>query len=177
VILLLIALGIFVPMLLEARVSERNERVQRARGGIEPPDDVYKMMRVAYPGAFLAMLAEGTWRGHAIGGLLISGIVVFVFAKALKWWAIGALGRFWTFRVIVIPGVSLVTTGPYRLLRHPNYVAVVGELVGAALMTAAAITGPLATAGFSVLLSKRIAVEARALRRATAASHLQPRQS
>jgi methyltransferase len=177
VMLIAIAVVIFVPMLLEARVSARNERVQRARGGVEPPDDVYKMMRLAYPGAFLAMLAEAMLQGHAAGPTLIAGALVFVFAKALKWWAIGALGRFWTFRVIVIPGASLVTTGPYRLLRHPNYIAVVGELVGVAMMTAAAITGPLATAGFSVLLSKRIAVETRALRGATAASHLQPRQS
>ena len=51
-------------------------------------------------------------------------------AKALKWWAILTLGRFWTFRVIVVPGATLVAGGPYRWLRHPNYVGVIGELVG-----------------------------------------------
>ena len=46
--------------------------------------------------------------------------------------------------MIVVPGDPLVASGPYRYLRHPNYVGVVGELVGAALMTRALITGPLA---------------------------------
>jgi methyltransferase len=173
--LILIALAIFIPMLLEARRAAANEQVQRALGGIEPADDVYKMMRVAYPATFLAMIVEGALRRPAAGILLAAGAAVFVFAKALKWWAILTLGGFWTFRVIVVPGESLVVTGPYRWLRHPNYLAVVGELVGTALMTAAAITGPLATAGFCVLLSKRISIEDRALGRTAAASRLHPR--
>ena len=53
---------VFVPMLVEARRADRNERVQRARGGIEPPGDVYDVMRIAYPAVFLAMIAEGAWR-------------------------------------------------------------------------------------------------------------------
>ena len=56
-------------------------------------------------------------------------------------------GACWTFRVIVVPGTTLVASGPYRFMRHPNYVAVVGELVGVALMTGARVTGPLATLG------------------------------
>jgi len=98
---------------------------------------------------------------------VIAGATVFVLAKAFKWWAILTLGPFWTFRVIVVPGVTLVATGPYRWLRHPNYVGVVGELAGAALMTGALVTGPIAAAGFLFLLSKRIAVESRMLESAT----------
>ena len=62
--------------------------------------------------------------------MLVSGLVVFVVAKALKLWAIRSLGERWTFRVFVLPGSRLVTDGPYRWVRHPNYIAVVGELVG-----------------------------------------------
>jgi methyltransferase len=150
-------------MLIEARRAARNERAQLKRGGVEPPDDVYKMMRVAYPACFLAMLVEGAWRGMPPLAVLTTGATLFVLAKALKWWAILTLGPFWTFRVIVVPGVPLVVRGPYRWLRHPNYVGVVGELAGAALMTGALVTGPIATAGFLILLSKRIAVESRML--------------
>jgi methyltransferase len=121
------------------------------------------MMRVAYPACFLAMLVEGAWRGMPPLAVLTTGATLFVLAKALKWWAILTLGPFWTFRVIVVPGVPLVVRGPYRWLRHPNYVGVVGELAGAALMTGALVTGPIATAGFLILLSKRIAVESRML--------------
>jgi methyltransferase len=161
--LIAIFLVIFVPMLVEARRAAVNERAQLARGGLEPPDDVYKMMRVAYPACFLAMLVEGLWRDAPPLGVLLAGATLFVLGKSIKWWAILTLGPFWTFRVIVVPGATLVTTGPYRWVRHPNYVGVVGELVGAALMTGAIVTGPLATAGFIFLLSKRIAVESRML--------------
>src|SRR6185503_10224668 len=59
----LVAALVYVPMLVEARRASRNERAQRARGGIEPPGDVYRLMRLVYPGAFLLMLAEGAIRG------------------------------------------------------------------------------------------------------------------
>jgi methyltransferase len=152
---------VFVPMLLEAWLAARNERAQRARGGIEPPGDVYRIMRVAYPVAFAAMIAESAWDpAHAWWS---AGLVVFVAAKALKWWAIATLGSAWTFRVIVRPDVPLVAAGPYRLLRHPNYVAVAGELVGVALLCGARVSGPLMTLMFCGLMLKRIAVEDRAL--------------
>ena len=158
-----LAIVIFGSMLLEARRASRNERLQRARGGIEPEDDVYSLMRAAYPAAFAAMLAEGLARGAAAPVLVAAGAITFAVAKALKWWAIRSLGSSWTFRVIAVPGSPLVAKGPYRMLRHPNYVAVAGELIGVALMTGAAVAGPAGTATFGALLLKRIAVEERAL--------------
>jgi methyltransferase len=156
---------VFGMMLIEARRAARNERRQRARGGVVPAEDapVYKMMQVAYPGAFASMLAELVVRGGPSAGVFTLGVAVFGAAKALKWWAIRELGPFWTFRVIVIPGVPLVNGGPYRYVRHPNYLGVLGELVGAALMTGAVTSGPIATAAFTALMARRIAVEQRAL--------------
>ena len=159
----LVLIAVFIPMLVEARRASLNERALRARGAIEPPGDVYKMMRVAYPAAFLAMIAEGFFRGRPAAPALTSGVLLFGAAKALKWWAILTLGPFWTFRVIVVPGAPLVTGGPYRYLRHPNYVAVAGELAAVALMTGAVVTGPLGIVGFAALMLKRVAVEERAL--------------
>ena len=66
----------------------------------------------------------------------------------------------------MLPGAPLVTTGPYAFIHHPNYVAVVGELIGMALMMHAAVTGPLMTLFFMELLRRRIAAEERALGRA-----------
>jgi methyltransferase len=153
-------------MLVEARRAAANERAQRLRGGIEPSDDVYQLMQIAYPGIFVAMLAEGALRGVNVGGWFVAGLAIFAAAKMLKWWAIAALGPLWTFRVIVVPGARLVAAGPYRWLRHPNYVGVIGELAGVALMTGAPLTGVAGIATFSWLLVRRIAVEERALREA-----------
>jgi methyltransferase len=161
------ALLIFVPMVAEATRAARNEAAQRARGGIEPPGDVFNIMRIAYPATFFALLVEGFIRGGLRGappaGRIAGGLACFAAAKALKWWAILSLGPFWTFRVIVVPGASLVRHGPYRVLRHPNYVGVALELIGAAMMTGAAVCGPLGIVLFSVLLQRRITVENRAL--------------
>jgi len=152
---------VFLPMLAEAWLAARNEHAQRARGGIEPPGDVYRLMRVAYPLSFAAMIAEGAWDpSHAWWA---AGLAVFVAAKALKWWAVAALGPAWTFRVIVRPDAPLVTSGPYRFVRHPNYVGVAGELAGVALMCGARVFGPLMTLIFCALMLKRMAVEDRAL--------------
>jgi methyltransferase len=120
-------------------------------------------MQVAYPAVFAAMIAEGAFRGGASTPFVSAGLALFAAAKALKWWAVAALGPCWTFRVIVVPGAPLVSSGPYAYLRHPNYVAVAGELVSVALMTGAVIMGPVGTAVFGALMVMRIRVEARAL--------------
>ena len=157
---------LFGTMLVEARRASANERGQRARGGIEPAGDVYRLMRVAHPGAFLLMLIEGALRASPSFTVVLLGALLFVAAKLLKWWAILSLGAFWTFRVIVVPGARLVVAGPYRWLRHPNYVGVIGELAGVALMTGAWLSGVAGIATFGWLLVRRLAVEEEALREA-----------
>jgi methyltransferase len=158
----LIAIGLLVfgPMLIEAARASTNERRQLARGGVEAADDAFQTMRIVYPASFLAMLAEGAVRGIAPQQWTVAaGALVFVAAKAIKWAAILALGRAWTFRVIVVPGDARIAAGPYRYVRHPNYLGVVGEFVGVALMTRAAFTGVACTIVFGTLLARRIAVE------------------
>ena len=80
-----------------------------------------------------------------------------------------ALGERWTFRVLVLPGVPLVGTGPYRYVSHPNYLAVVGELVGMAALMGATWSALPVWAGFGWLLARRIRVEERALGAASVA--------
>jgi methyltransferase len=86
-----------------------------------------------------------------------------VLSKSLKAWAIASLGYRWTYRVFVLPGAPLVSHGPYAFLRHPNYVAVLGELVSMALLVGARLTGPVSLLFFGFLLRRRIAAEERAL--------------
>jgi len=163
---LLLFAVVFGTMLVEARRASANERGQRARGGVEPAQDVYRTMRVVYPGAFLMMFVEGALRPSPPFFVVLLGALIFAVAKLLKWWAILSLGPFWTFRVIVVPGARLVAAGPYRWLRHPNYVGVMGELIGVALMTDAILSGVAGIATFGWLLVRRISVEEEALREA-----------
>jgi methyltransferase len=159
----IVFIAAFVPMLAEAARSRRNERALRRSGAIEPKEDVYPLMQVAYPACFAAMVAECFVRERTAGVSFAAGAVVFALAKALKYWAIASLGPRWTFRVLVLPGAPLVASGPYRWLRHPNYVGVAGELVGASLMAAAPIAGVASVVVFGGLMLARIRVEERAL--------------
>ena len=162
--LILTALLVFGLMVVEAVHASRNERAQRAKGGIEPADDVYSVMRFAYPGVFAAMIAESALRTRSPKvEWLAGGLALFLVAKAFKWWAIASLGSSWTFRVIVVPGMTIVRSGPYRFLKHPNYVAVVGEIVAVWMMTGARVTGPLSVLFFGTLIWRRVAIENRAL--------------
>jgi methyltransferase len=157
------AVIIYLTMIVEAVRARTNERAQFSRGGIEPPGDVYGAMQVVYPASFAVMVLEGFTRGAAPAPMVFAGATVFAFGKALKWWAIAALGPVWTFRVVVVPDMPLVAAGPYRFLRHPNYLGVLGELVGTFLFTGALVSGPIAIAAFGLLLLKRIRIEDRCL--------------
>jgi len=149
----------------EAALSAFNERQLRAQGAIEPEGDVISTMRWAYPLSFVAMGVEGALTGPAPRELMMYGLALFGVAKALKLWAISSLGSRWSFRVLVLPGAPLVTSGPYRFLSHPNYLAVAGEIASVALIVWAPITGVLATIGFGWLMLKRIRIENIALER------------
>ena len=150
-------------MAAEWRVSIQHDARLSEMGATDPPEPQYWMLAVAYPAAFLLMGVEAWWRHAGIGGAFVSGALLFIAAKALKYWAIGSLGVRWTFRVRVLRGAPLVATGPYRYIPHPNYVAVAGELVAAALMMGAFVAGPVMTFVFCVLMWRRIRFEERAL--------------
>ncbi len=96
----------------------------------------------------------------ALGWPMLGAVVA---AQALRWWCITTLGRQWNTRVVVLPGAGRVTAGPYRFLRHPNYVAVVVEGIALPLVHTAWITALVFTALNAVLLRTRIACENRAL--------------
>ncbi|MEO7131934.1 MAG: isoprenylcysteine carboxylmethyltransferase family protein, partial [Dermatophilaceae bacterium] len=85
-------------------------------------------------------------------------------SQGLRWWCIRTLGRQWNTRVIVVPGRTLVSRGPYRVFRHPNYVAVVVEGVALPLVHSAWITAVVFTLANAALLTLRIRVEDAALR-------------
>ena len=154
---------VLVSMLGELLLSRAHERALRRRGAVEPPDEAYQKMRWAYPGVFVVMAIEGALWGPAPGSLAVTGALLFVASKAFKFWAIATLGWRWTFRVLVPPDGPLVTRGPYALMRHPNYVAVVGEIVAVALLVGARVSGPLCLLLFAVLLRRRVRAEERAL--------------
>ncbi len=118
--------------LAELVVSKRNAAWSMERGGREYGQRHFPVMVVLHTGFLAAMVVEALVRRPDVPSALAwSMLGLVVLSQALRWWCIATLGRRWNTRVIVVPGLAPVTGGPYRLLRHPNYVAVVVE--GAAL--------------------------------------------
>jgi methyltransferase len=156
------ALGI---MLGELMLSRSNEQILRRRGAVEPGGDVYRALAWAYPMMFVAMAIEGAVTVPPTVAVRVLGVLVFLAAKTVKFWAMSTLGPRWTYRVLVPPDASLVTSGPYSWVRHPNYVAVFGEIAGFAMVVGAPLTGAISLVAFGALVRKRIRVEDKALGR------------
>lgn len=159
---LIVAVGL--ERLAELVVSTRNAAWSLARGGVESGRAHYPVMVALHAGLLIGALAE-VWlrRPTFLPALGWTMLALVLAAQALRWWCIATLGRQWSTRVIVVPGLSRVTSGPYRVMSHPNYVAVVVEGLALPLVHSAWITALVFTVGNAAVLWVRIRVEDRAL--------------
>jgi methyltransferase len=151
--------------LIELAVARRNAAWLLARGGVEHGRRHYPWMVVLHIGLLAGCVVEpiAAGRGFAAARFTV-GVTAVAAAQALRWWTVATLGRRWTTRVIVVPGLPLVSGGPFRYLRHPNYLAVAIEVAALPLAVGAFITAALGTALNGVLLlAVRIPCEERAL--------------
>ena len=159
----LILLVVFQRMT-ELRLAVRNERLARAAGAVEFGAGHYPVM-VTLHTLFLVscvaevFLLERAFAPRAAGAMLL----LLGAATALRYWTISTLGERWTTKVLVRPGVPLVTGGPYRFLRHPNYLAVVLEIVALPLVHGAWLTAVFFSVANAILLAVRIRTENEAL--------------
>jgi methyltransferase len=154
--------------LLELVLSRRNATRAFARGGFEAESrGFYALLVAAHSLFFVVAPLEVFLAGRPFrAGLAAVMVALAAGAMALRYWAIAALGDRWNTRVIVVPGEPAVAGGPYRYLRHPNYLAVVVEVFALPLVHGAWATALAATAVNAALLSRRIRHEEAALERA-----------
>jgi methyltransferase len=148
----------------ELVVSTRNLAWSRARSGVEFGAGHYPAMVALHTGLLAGCLVEAIALHRTF--LPILGwpmLAVVLAAQGLRWWCIATLGRQWNTRVVVIPNAPRVTAGPYRLVPHPNYIAVVVEGVALPLVHTAWITASVFTVLNAALLRIRVRVENAAL--------------
>lgn len=150
--------------LAELVVSTRNAAWSFARGGVESGRGHYPVMVLLHSGLLVAMLVEAWVRRPDVSPVLAWSMLALVLAsQGLRWWCIATLGRRWNTRVIIVPGLPPVASGPYRVLPHPNYVAVVVEGVALPMVHEAWLTALVFTVANAALLAVRIRVENAAL--------------
>jgi methyltransferase len=160
-----LAVAIIAQRLAELRLARRHERRARDEGAIEHGARHYPAFFVLHTAWLLGWIVEGWLRGPALAPAWPWWLAAFALAEGLRYWAIVTLGWRWNTRILVVPGRPLVASGPYRLMRHPNYVAVALELLSVPLIFGAWMTATLATiANAALLLCVRIPAESRALR-------------
>jgi methyltransferase len=160
----LLILVIAAERLAELVVSKRNSTWSRAHGGSEFGARHYPVMVLLHAALLVGCLVEPiVLHRPFVPALGWPMLAVVVAAQVLRWWCITTLGPQWNTRVIVVPGASRVAGGPYRLVPHPNYVAVVAEGIALPLVHTAWITALVFTVLNAALLRTRIKVENTAL--------------
>jgi len=161
---ILLIVAVAAERLAEMVVSARHARWAFERGGVEYGQTHFPVMVSMHAALLVACVVEVVaadrpflpWLGWPM-------LAVVLAAQALRWWCIATLGNQWNTRVIVVPGLPLVSAGPYRWLRHPNYLAVALEVAALPLVHTAWVTALLFTSANAAVLSVRIRVEERAL--------------
>ncbi|RYE93406.1 MAG: hypothetical protein EOO75_04435 [Myxococcales bacterium] len=148
----------------ELALSKRNARLAFERGGVEVGQGHYRVMAVLHTLFLAACVAEVTLLDRPFPGAWgYVALAVALLAQGLRYWAISTLGPRWNVRIVFVPGEGPVTAGPYRLVRHPNYVAVVLEMLAIPLIHGAWLTALVFSVANALLLTVRIRAEEAAL--------------
>ncbi|MEM9554854.1 MAG: isoprenylcysteine carboxyl methyltransferase family protein [Acidobacteriota bacterium] len=161
---LLLILAVVAERLGELVLAQRNSRRLVARGGYAVGDEHFPFMVLLHTALLIAAPLEVYLLGRTfLPWLGVPALVVLAGTMALRYWAIATLGDRWTTRVFVVPDEPPVTGGPYRWLRHPNYLAVVFEVAALPLVHTAWLTALIGSTLNAWLLHTRIRVEENAL--------------
>ncbi len=157
---LLVAVGL--GRLAELRISQRR-RNDLAASGVAPVAESplhFRAMVVVHTGVIVGAGVE-TWiaRRELVPSLALTMLTLVVAANALRLWAIATLGRHWNVRIMASLPLGVVSDGPFRFIRHPNYVAVFVELFALPLIHGAWVTAAAGTAAHAWVLFHRIRAE------------------
>ena len=143
--------------LVEIAISRLNLRRVTARGGFVADRRTYWDVAVLQAVWLAASAAEPLLLSRpCVAPLAIAMIAVLLACQALRYWAVAALGDRWSLRIVVVPGEPRATSGPYRFVRHPNYLAVLVEYAALPLVHAAWLTAAISTLLGALVLARRI---------------------
>ncbi|KOX25635.1 MULTISPECIES: isoprenylcysteine carboxyl methyltransferase family protein [unclassified Streptomyces] len=162
----LLVLGVAAERVVELVVARRNASWTLARAGVEHGRGHYPVMVALHTALLVCCLLEPVLAHRpflpALGWPMLSLVLL---SQVLRWWCVTTLGPYWNTRVIVVPGARPIGAGPYRLVRHPNYVAVVVEVAALPLVHSAWLSAAVFSTANAALLTVRLRCENAALAR------------
>ena len=153
--------------LIELIIAKRNEKILKAQGAIEFDKNGYKAIAVMHVAFFISLISEKVFFQRTLNTYWIVFAVLFTGAQVLRYWAIKGLGVYWNTKILVLPNHKLVNSGPYKYLRHPNYIAVVIEFAVIPLIFSCYLTAFVFSVINLILLRRRIKIEEDALKKAS----------
>src|SRR5699024_12280767 len=139
--------------LIELKIAAKNESWMKQHGGFEVGKGHYKLFIIMHVAFFLSLMVE---LQYITVGFHISLFILFMLVQLCRVWCMLSLGRFWNTKIIVLPSVAVIKTGPYKYMKHPNYVIVFAELFLLPAMFGALWTASLFPLLHMSLLSVRI---------------------
>jgi methyltransferase len=148
----------------ELQISRRHQREMLASGASKVADPIFRPMVLLHTGVLLGAGLEVIFLNRPFYPFLgTCCLVVFLSANVVRWWVIRALGQHWNVEVMNSTAMGVVTSGPFRYVRHPNYSAVFVEMLALPLIHSAWITAIVGSAAHTLILSRRIKTEERVL--------------
>jgi len=146
--------------LIEMRLSKRHQRALAEAGAPVLPEPVFRAMVLLHTGILAGAAIETLLLGRPfVLALAIPALALVALANALRFWVIATLGVHWNVRVVPSMPLGVVTSGPYRFIRHPNYVAVFVELAALPLVHGAYLTAIAGALLHVAVLHRRIGLE------------------
>src|SRR5260370_18842677 len=153
-------LAVALLRIVETRLSKRHQQEMAARGAAKVDEPEFRWMVLLHAAVLIGAALEVIFlRRPFLPWLAIPMFVVFLAANAVRWWVIRSLGEHWNVQVVDSTRLGVVTSGPFRYVRHPNYAAVFAEMLALPLIHAAwftAVAGAIAHAG---VLAQRLSTE------------------
>lgn len=150
--------------LVELRLAKHNERWLIKQGGYEVGRSHYKYIVFLHISFFVSLLSEVIIFQKQVISIWYVPFFLFLLAQLLRIWSIASLGVFWNTKIIVVPKAKVVRKGPYKFIRHPNYLIVMIEIFALPLIFQAYFTLVLFTILNFIMLTYRIRIEEQALR-------------
>jgi methyltransferase len=161
---LALLLAVALLRIVELRVSHRHRQQMLAQGATKVNEPQFRWVVMVHTAVLIGAALEVVFLHRAfLPALGVTMFVIFICSNLVRLWVVRTMGTHWNVQVMNSTNLGVVTSGPFRFVRHPNYTAVFVEMFSLPLIHTAWITAILGCVGYAAAISQRLAVEERVL--------------
>lgn len=153
--------------IVELVLARNNEKWMKQQGAVEFGSKHYQYLVWMHFLFFIGLFFEKVLFNRGLSSYWLLLFLLFCATQIVRLWAISSLGKYWNTKIIVLPNAKVVKKGPYRFIKHPNYMVVTLEFIIIPLLFKAYVTACLFTILNVMMLSIRIPEEEKALKKLT----------